>query len=63
MTERTERVEHLPNGDIHVTDAIGRTARLHWSRFHGLIISKDEAGAVYLGQPETLAWIAKWLDR
>jgi hypothetical protein len=47
------------NGDLHVTDGLGRMATLHWSRFHGLIISTD--GAVYLGQPEVSAWLVSHL--
>lgn len=61
MSEREARdqVEELWNGDLQVTDALGRQACLHWSRFHGLIVSMDAPGAVYLGQPATLAWIAE----
>lgn len=54
-TENPESVVELPNGDLEVTDVLGRSARLHWSRFHGLIVLAD--GAVYLGQPEVYAWI------
>jgi len=49
-----------PNGDLHVTDVQGRTAVLHWSRFHGLIVSST-SGAVYLGQPVVTAWLLEHL--
>lgn len=52
-----EQVTERPNGDLAVTDSLGRSALLHWSRFHGLIVSTDQPGAVYLGQPETTAWM------
>lgn len=58
-----ETVEKKPNGDLWVTDAMGRKATLHWSRFHGLIVSIDGGGAVYLGQPAVVAWLAEHLDR
>lgn len=59
----SENVEQKANGDLWVTDAQGRKATLHWSRFHGLIASVHEGGAVYLGQPEVLAWLAEHLGR
>jgi len=58
MDEQTEEtVIERSNGDLHVTDALGRMATLHWSRFHGLIVSVEQQGAVYLGQPEVLDWL------
>jgi hypothetical protein len=59
----SESVEQKPNGDLWVTDALGRRATLHWSRFHGLIVSVEKGGAVYLGQPAVIAWLAGRLDR
>lgn len=56
-----ETVITRPNGDLHVTDALGRMATLHWSRFHGLIVSAHQEGAVYLGQPEVSTWLADQL--
>lgn len=52
-------VTRKPNGSLEVTDALGRTATLHWSRFQGLIVSAESA--VYLGQPEVTAWLLERL--
>lgn len=48
------------HGDFHVTDSLGRKARFHWSRFHGLIVSADSA--VYVTQDKAdnelfFAWL------
>ena len=58
-----EAVIRRANGDLHVTDHLGRMATLHWSRFHGLIVSIDSpGGAVYLGQPDVLSWLRAHLS-
>jgi hypothetical protein len=54
------KVEQQMNGDLWVTDALGRRATLHWSRFHGLIISAGSA--VYLGSPEVYAWLKEHIQ-
>jgi hypothetical protein len=54
-----EAVITRANGDLHVTDSLGRKATLHWSRFHGLIVSADSA--VYLGQAEVVDWLRERL--
>jgi len=58
-TGAIESAIRKPNGDLEVTDTLGRSALLHWSRFHGLIVSAE--GAVYLGQPEVKAWLLEHL--
>ncbi len=61
MTDTTSpaAVLTLPNGDLEVTDSLGRKARLHWSRFHGPIV--DAESAVYLGDPEVTKWLLEHL--
>ncbi len=57
-----EQVTECANGDLVVTDVLGRKATLHWSRFHGLIVNVDSlSGSVYLGQPEVTAWLTGYL--
>lgn len=58
MNARAAEIQR--NGDLHVTDASGRQVRLHWSRFHGLIVSVDSSAA-YLGDcPVTREWFANF---
>ena len=57
MTDHEEAVIRRANDDLHVTDSLGRMATLHWSRFHGLIVSTEQPGAIYLGQPEVRDWL------
>ena len=57
-----EAVIERANGDLHVTDHLGRRATLHWSRFHGLVVSTEQTNGMYLGQPEVLSWLRAHLS-
>lgn len=51
------------NGDLEITDIIGRKVRFHWSRSHGVIVLMDSQAACATGTPEDAAALAGWLAK